>query len=269
MRKNQMTKMLGKSCLFFKKHSATMLVIMSGVGVVLTAVESWKASAEATERVRAATVEKEAPLTRTETVIAVAPACVKPVVFGTVTLACIFGANFLNKQQQAMLSSAYALARTSFDDYKRKLKELYGEETHNKVVDALAVEKAMDTYVGNSYFGTNCDIEVEENDGSPKLFYDSYSKRYFETTIEKVLIAEYHLNRNYMLRGDAILNEFYEFLGLEKTKYGAVLGWAPLDESMQWIEFNHRKVTMDDGLICYIIEMPFEPRENYWEYELA
>ena len=110
MRKNQMTKMLGRGCLFFKRHSATMLAIASGVGVVLTAVESWKASAEATERVRVATVEKEAPLTRTETIVVVAPVCAKPVVFGTVTLACIFGANFLNKQQQAMLSSAYAFA---------------------------------------------------------------------------------------------------------------------------------------------------------------
>ena len=59
------------------------------------------------------------------------------------------------------------------------------------------------------------------------------------------------------------LNEFYEFLGLEKTDYGELLGWAPLDEGMYWIEFNHRKLIMEDGLQCYILEMPFDPREEY------
>lgn len=29
-----------------------------------------------------------------------------------------------------------------------------------------------------------------------------------------------------------------------------------------WIDFNHRKVTMDDGLECYIIETAFMPTEE-------
>jgi hypothetical protein len=33
-------------------------------------------------------------------------------------------------------------------------------------------------------------------------------------------MAEYHLNRNYILRGEAVINELYEFLGLEPTDWG-------------------------------------------------
>lgn len=38
--------------------------------------------------------------------------------------------------------------------------------------------------------------------------------------------AEYHLNRKFVLRGYASLNEFYMFLGLPQTNLGEVLGWT-------------------------------------------
>ena len=151
------------------------------------------------------------------------------------------------------------------NQYKQKLKELYGEETHNNVIDSIMAEKAEDMYVRGSLFGTTCDLAIEENDGGPRLFYDEHSGRYFETTIEQVMNAEYHLNRNYILRGYAYLNEFYHFLGIEQTDYGSVLGWAPKDEGMYWIEFNHRKAVLDDGLEVYIVEMPFGPEYDFLE----
>lgn len=74
------------------------------------------------------------------------------------------------------------------------------------------------------------------------------------------------MNRNYILRGEAVINELYEFLGLEPTDWGAEAGWAPMDEGMFWIEFNHIPAKLDDGSVFYIIEMPFEPVLNYDEY---
>ena len=62
------------------------------------------------------------------------------------------------------------------------------------------------------------------------------------------------------------MNEFYEFLGLEQTDYGGEVGWVIEYNDSFWIDFNHRKVTMDDGLECYIIEMMFEPTTNWKEY---
>ena len=79
------------------------------------------------------------------------------------------------------------------------------------------------------------------------------------------MAAEYHLNRNYILRGYAYLNEFYVFLGIEETDYGSVLGWAPNDDGMYWIDFNHSKTVLDDGLEVYIIEMPFEPVYDFFD----
>lgn len=254
------------SVVYFKKHSATILTCIGTVGVVVTSVMTAKATVKAMELINEAECEKKEELTKKEIVLLVGPSYLPSILVGVSTIICIFGANVLNKRNQAALVSAYSLVSNSFTEYKNKLKELYGEETHNNIIDAIAVEKAKDIHISSECLCSSCSLEVEDNDGEPKLFYEQFSRRYFESTIEKVLMAEYHLNRNYVLRGCAVLNEFYDFLGLEQTDYGDILGWAPVDEGMYWLDFNHRKVVMDDGLECYIVEMMLEPVENYDEW---
>ena len=253
---------------YLKHNSSTVLTIIGTFGVIATSIMTAKATVKAFEIINEEECEKKRELTKKEVVVLAGPSYFPAILVGVSTIACILGANVLNKRQQAMLSSAYALANASFKEYKNKVKELYGEEAHNNIVSAIAVEKAKNSHVTAAYMCGECDLSIDDND-EPRLFYDEFSERYFETTTEQVLEAEYHLNRNYILRGDASLNEFYEFLGLEKTDYGDVLGWAPLDEGMYWIDFNHRKVVLEDGLECYVIEMPFEPMtkeyiDNYY-----
>lgn len=258
---------LHQSKLFVKRNGATLLTFAGGVGVIATSVMAVKATPKALKHIEEAKEEKGDELTKLEIVKAAGPSYIPAVVTGAATLACIFGANVLNKRQQASLASAYALLDSSFREYKSKLIELYGEETHKNILESIAIEKAKDTYMYANYIGSGCDLAVEEHSSVPRLFYDEHSNRYFEATIEQVITAEYHLNRNYILRGYAYLNELYDFLGLEETDYGSVLGWAPLDEGMFWIEFNHHKVTMDDGLEVIILEMPFAPRYDFFEYD--
>lgn len=265
--RRQMKNVLYYSKVFLKRNSATILTCVGGVGVIATSIMAAKATPKALKRIEEAEKEKEAELTKMEVVKAASKVYLPTIAVGAATIVCIFGANILNKQQQASLASAYALLDNSYREYKRKLVELYGEEAHKNILDSIAAEKAQDTYIHANYLGTGCDLTLEEHSSEPKLFYDEHSNRYFEATIEQVLTAEYHLNRNYILRGYAYLNELYDFLGIEETDYGSVLGWAPLDEGMFWIEFNHHKVTLDDGLEVFIIEMPFAPRYDFFEYD--
>lgn len=265
MKRNQLIKNTFNNMISYVKTNApTILTFASAAGVVVTSVLTVKATIKAVELVNEAECAKEEPLTKTE-IIKVAGPCYIPSVFvGVSTIACIFSANVLNKHQQAALVSAYALVDNSFKDYKNKLKELYGEETHNNIVDSLAVEKAKQIDIWSEGCFSNCNLAIEDGSSEPRLFYDEYSGRYFESTIERVMNAEYHLNRNYILRGDASLNELYEFLGLEKTDYGDAVGWCCCNE-IYWIDFNHRKTVFDDGLECYILEMPLGPSANYLE----
>ena len=252
-----------KSNLFLKKNSATILTVAAAAGVITTSVLSAKAAIKASRVLAHKEEEKGEKLTFEEIISAVWAIYIPPVVAGMSTIACVFGANILNKRQQASLASAYALVDSSYKEYKAKLKELYGEEAHNNIVDAIAAEKCDEVHISAGGLTSAYTQEIE-SDAEPRLFYDEYSGRYFETTIEKVLLAEYHLNRNYILRGFARLNEFYEFLGLEPTDYGETVGWDICGE-IHWIDFNHRKAFIgddNDGFECYIIEMPYYPRRR-------
>lgn len=262
--KNYLKNIVKNSKSYLQVNSSTVLTCLGAIGVVTTAVLTTKATIKAVEIIAEAEWEKGEDLTKAEIINNTALCYIPPVIMGAATLACIFGANVLNKKQQAALASAYALIDTSFKDYKNKLKELYGEETHNNIIDALAVEKAQQIDIYSQGIFSNCNLAIEDGTSEPRLFYDEYSNRYFESTIERVMNAEYHLNRNYVLGGMITLNDFYEFLGLEKTDYGEVVGWCSCGE-IYWIDFNHRKAVLDDGLECYILEMPFGPTADYNE----
>lgn len=252
-----------KSNLFLKKNSATILTVAAAAGVITTSVLSAKATIKASRVLAHKEKEKGEKLTLEETISATWTIYIPPFVAGMSTIACVFGANILNQRQQASLASAYSLIENSYKEYKAKLKELYGEEAHNNIIDAVAAKKCEDVYISAGGLESAYNQEIE-SDTEPRLFYDEYSGRYFESTIEKVLLAEYHLNRNYILRGFARLNDFYEFLGLEQTDYDEAVGWDICSE-IYWIDFNHRKTLIgddNDSFECYVIEMPYYPSED-------
>lgn len=249
---------------YLKRHSSTILTCIGVVGVVGTSVMAVRATPKALRLIDEATDEKGEKLTKLETIKVAGPAYIPSIVMGTATISCIFGANVLNKRQQASFASAYALAENAYKEYRNKVKELLGEETDNQIRDAIAKDKREDIDVYVPGYGSL------DSSGEIKLFYESYRGKYFESTIEAVQNAEYHLNRNFAMRGYAALNEFYEFLGLSPTKEGDVLGWSQwtLEEEYgaSWIDFDHRLTTVaDDGLECYFIDMPIPPTLNFEE----
>lgn len=264
--KNQMLQnVFDISKLYLKNHSATVLTIAGAVGVVATSVMTARATIKAIEDINEAECEKKEELTKMEIVKVTGLHYIPPILVGASTIACIFGANILNKQQQAALMSAYALVDNSFKEYKEKLKELYGEEAHNNIINSLMVEKAKKVDVYSYDFMSANILTLEDETCDICLFYDVWGERYFESTIERVMNAEYHLNRNFTMRGYATLNEFYEFLGIEDTLSGSMMGWA-IDDDITWIDFNHRKTELDDGFECYIVETSFDPSADWREY---
>lgn len=243
---------------FIKKHTPTVLCILSAGGVAVTAVLAVKCSTKASELISKAEQEKGEELTVSEKVKVSMPAYIPAVISGAVTVACIFGANVLNKKQQASLASAYALLNNSCKRYTDKVKETYGDEAHNAILNSIAVEKAEDVNVVAPTI-TGAIYGFDGSDEKKMLFYDGYSQRYFESTISQVLQAEYHLNRNFCLGGDVTLNDFYLFLGLENVDGGDDVGWFWHSYEMGWIDFENRPMKLDDGTKFYLICSVFEP----------
>lgn len=234
------------------RNAATILTCVGTVGVVATTVMAVKATPRALELLQEAESEKGEELTSLEKVVVAGPSYIPTFMVGASTIACIIGANVLNKRQQAALMSAYAVLSSSFNEYRGKLKELYGEEAEQSIREAIA----KDHYE-----------EGIATDDAKQLFYDSFSRRYFESTIEAVQQAEYRLNHDLNAFGEVTLNQWYELLGLEPTMDGEILGWSAglcfECYCKSWIDFTHHKTVMDDGLECTIVEMMNDPDIEY------
>ena len=242
---------------FLRRNSSTILTCIGAFGVVATTVMAVKATPEALTLIEDAEQEKGEKLSKWETVKVAGPVYIPTVVTGAATVACIFGSNVINKRQQASLMSAYALLDSSYKEYKAKVDEMYGEEAGENVRKEIAKDK---------YAGDECVLENEK-----ELFYDFYSSRFFESTKEDVLQAEYETNRALMVDGAVGLNEYYEFLGLAPRPEYDNIGWSAgqmFDMYWHpWIEFDHEEGLIDDDSLEYtLIHLPLEPVMDYLDY---
>lgn len=251
-----MSKLQVKSKQFLKKNASTILTCIGGIGVIATAVMAVKETPKAIQLIETAENEKGESLTKLETVVVAGPVYIPSIIMGAATIACIFGANSLNKRQQAALMSAYAVLDNSYKEYKNKVTDLYGEETDEKIRGEIAKDKYKDE-----------DIQTE--DDGKQLFYDEYSGRYFRATNETVLKAEYEINKILSDDSYASLNEYYDLLGVDQVDYGQYVGWSSAQMFEMywsaWIHFHHEKVEMEDGMECCIINMT-EPSADFEDY---
>lgn len=252
-----MNNLLSKSQTFVKRNSSTILTCVGAVGVIATTVTAVKATPKALMLLDKAQEEKGGELTKLETVKIAGPAYIPSVVLGVSTLACIFGANVLNQRGQASIMSAYALADSSYKEYRKKVDELYGEEAGTQVRAGIAKDKYEKE-------------EIPPVGEHKRLYYDFYSSRYFEATPAFVKTAEYELNRKLMMDDCAYLNEWYCLLDIPGLEHGLDFGWSTCANSdmywQTWVDFHHEKVVMDDGLECIIISFNQEPYGDFEDY---
>ena len=159
-----------------------------------------------------------------------------------------------NKQidniERLKVAVPYILLENSFKQYKDKVLELYGSDATQQVEVELTNDKFEEK---------NPQLKNSENE----LFYDEYRGEFFESTLDNVREAMYHVNRNFILKGDATLNEVYDFLNLPHTEQGDVLGWSAdygwCYYGYSWIDYYCDRRESRDGTEYYAIVFPFPP----------
>ena len=185
---------------------------------------------------------------------------IPPAATALFTTACVIGSHILNRREQALLVAGQASIAKAFNKYRAKLTELYGEEPGRTVEEALTAEKCKDVpLIAPSLTGdTSLDPDIPVVD-TELTFRETMTGRTFRSTLRKVIEAEYHLNRNFVLGGCACFGEYLEFLGLEHDDEDDDIGWS-IEDEFYWIDFDNR-VNERDGVID-IIPM-FPPEQNY------
>lgn len=244
---------------FLHRNGSTILTVVGICGGVYAAVKAVKDTPKAIELLAKAKEPddfgtmnnylEEEGFTKWDAIKTVAPIYILPVAIGISSIACLLGASVLSRRQQAALIGAYALVDAKFKEYRESAKRVYGEDADQKITDDILIAEHYD--------------DVTLPSGDLMLFYDSMSDRYFHSTSQNVMESESELNRLFVLRGYASLNDFYKMLGLPETLSGDILGWdayhGPEDFGYNWVDFVHREEHLEDGSVCYAIIAPFEP----------
>lgn len=259
---------------WFKRNGSTILTCLGAGGMIATIVLAIKATPRAMDKIQNTQIDKaeailngdlegevrknqdgsfELPkLTCIETVHACWRVFLPTAAVGTGTLVCIFGVNILSRKQQATLASAYTALASAFEGYRAKVETLCGPGT-NAAIDKAIEQEKQDILDDRPPWD---EVQTFYLDGCDK-------PAFFERTMEQVMKAEYHINRNFQLKGQVTFNEFREWLGLDPIDGGNEIGWddyiGEVAFGYRWIDFNHRYFETDDGLMVCSIDMPFEP----------
>ena len=251
MNKNNITKMFYRTTKWLEYHSPEILSVIACTGVVVTGILSAKNTPLAIDRIKKAEITKEKEkgekLTKIETVVNAAPAYIPAITACASTMMCILGANYLSRRKQASLISAYNLLSNYHKQYRKTLIDLKGEEADKEIRTEMARRHCNGHVIGLDYPDDDKIIFIEENSQEQIIAYE-----------REIMDAEYHINRNFTMKGYTTLNEFRHFLGLAPIEGGEDMGWTMAD-GMFWIDFEHIPLEEKGNNQVFLISTPFGP----------
>lgn len=245
---------------YARKNAPSILTGMGIIGVIGTAVMAVKDTKKAEKLIkdknRTKILTRGLQLTKTERVIAAAPAYLPTMTTGLATIACIYGANSINKTRQTMLLSAYGYLHQCHTDYKDAVKELYGNEVDEKIQEHIMVKNLPE-------------VKPEQEE---IVVYEEYSGTYITTTKEKIQNGLFHANRHFSWAGAMTINDILDcFDSLESTQ-GDVYGWT-LHKHYEcggplWIDANIKEYKVIDDKQVYVLKWNIAPSIDYVDWSL-
>lgn len=173
-------------------------------------------------------------------------------VTGVLSAACIIGASSKYVRRNAALATAYKLSETALTEYKEKVIETIGEKKEKTVRDKISKDKIEKNPVSKSQV-------IVTGKGNTRCF-EPISGRYFDSDIETIKKAVNELNRQMLSDMYISLSEFYDEIGLDRTKISDELGWN-VDEGLIEIDFSSQ--IAEDGTPCIVVDYLNPPRYGF------
>lgn len=202
---------LTKTCArFLRKNGGTLLAIGASMGVVLTAIETGKATIKAEKLME---LNKDIPEYDTrQKVLDCWHFYIPAAVVGAGTIGCIVGANMLSRKEIARLSAAYMALGKTYQEYRRQVAERIGREEEQQLHASVAEE-----------------VKRDKDGDVIRLFYEPATKRYFHATMADVTQASYWFNRELMTEGCVSVNAWCDYLCSDELPFlpdGDERGWC-------------------------------------------
>lgn len=275
MKSNKFTKALGKIKFGAKKHSPEILVVTGIVGLVGAGVLACRATTKvqsildernkqlddvASVGIQDGYTEEDAQkdkiIIHVKSGLRIARLYAPAVALGVAsTISILAGHNILSKRNAA-LAAAYATVEGSFNEYRKRVAERFGEEVDNELKFGVKAKQITETVTDDN--GKEKHVKKTVNAADSKLGRSPYAFIFDEQTAPSV----YENDTDYMLmrlrceqqyandvlaaRGYLSLNEVLERLGLKPSKMGQIVGWAYGDDVGDgFVDFGAKELDID------------------------
>ena len=251
-----LTKFGVKASRFLAKNSPSVLTAVGVVGTISATVLTGQATFKAArilieEENRIRVTPDEEPLTWRERVSMVWPLYIPPFGVGVLAVTSIILATRVNNRRAAAMAAAYSVSERAFQEYREKVYEKFGETKERHIRDELA----QDRVIKNRY----ADAEVIITDNSQQLFMDSFSGRYFMSSMDVIKKGENEINHHLIHNMYASLSDFYDKIGLPHTAFSDDIGW----KSDRLLELTFSATISDDDRACIVMDFSVRPVSGY------
>lgn len=148
-----------------------------------------------------------------------------PLSLGLVSLGCIIGGQTIMHQRNVAVIAAYKGLEASFNKYRDRVIEAYGEEKDHDFSEGVTTE----TVKGED--GKNHKVKVlDPNDASTHVrVFDATNSSWSQSpdyNLNFVQVQETLANQRLARKGHLFLNDVLDDLGFPRTRAGAVTGWV-------------------------------------------
>lgn len=267
------SKLTGKTGLVIRKNSPELLIGAGIVGMVVTVVTACKATMRAEEvldhhaekmrMIHEAEIyqDEECPyppeVAVKEKVVAYVQTGVgfvklygPTLAIGSLSVACMLVANRILKKRYLAAVAAYNAVRSSYNQYRTRVRERYGEDADYELRYGVQKEKIEEKVLNENGKVVKKKEDVEVISGMPSD-YARYWGKYlrdgvlnpnwdenpqFNLMFLKAIQAE--VNDKLHARGYVFLNEVYDMLGFEHTQLGQVVGWFDDEAGDGYVDFG-------------------------------
>lgn len=149
---------------------------------------------------------------------------------------------------------AYTISERAYEEYRTKVVKHIGSNKEEKIRDEIAQDRVDRKPVSK---------EVIIAGSGNVLCFDSYSGRYFNSTMETLKGAQNDTNYQVLNQGYASLSDFYERVGLPATDASEEVGWTQ-DKTLE-LEFS--TTLSEDGRPCLSFAFFVAPVRNYFRFD--
>lgn len=249
---------ISKTGFWFRKHSAELLVagaIVSGAGAIVTAIistkkldktlkpfndkiDSIRKDLKDNNKIQNGEViikesKKELTTTYLKAGLKVFNLYLPSTILFATSCSCILGSHYIQKNRNLALAAMYSALEKSYNSYRNRVKEKYGEEKEEEIYKDIRPEEVeVTTSKGTKVMKKN----IPHDTGSLySVFYDCGCAGWEKNALQNfhwLMMKQAYFNDRLRRYGYVFLNEVYEelgidisYLGKERARASHMLGW--------------------------------------------